>query len=252
MDLVKFLSPKHVILVHGEKPKMATLKGRIYSELGIRCDDPANNETVYIPSTHHVKAGASNAFIRSSLNANFKFSKISSEDESDSCLKDGKFMPWLQVKDERVAEGILVEEKSKKAKIVHQDELLLMLEEKKHEVRFAYCFPINIGNLEETKSTDVSSSSNALSMSGGCSWLPMLYIKLSEKLSGGYIQYFREQIQVESFSVSRCMKDRCPYRMIDSPNKCEAVFLCCTWSIADEKLAWKIISILENLDYGTC
>ncbi|PRQ47606.1 putative KH-domain/beta-lactamase-domain protein, archaea [Rosa chinensis] len=41
MDLVKFLSPKHVILVHGEKPRMATLKGRIQSELGIQsCSNP--------------------------------------------------------------------------------------------------------------------------------------------------------------------------------------------------------------------
>ncbi|KAG6707825.1 hypothetical protein I3842_06G051600 [Carya illinoinensis] len=244
--------PKHVILVHGEKPKMATLKGRIYSELGIRCDDPANNETVCIPSTHHVEVGASNTFIRSSLNPNFNFSKMSSEDESDSRLKDGKFMPWLQVKDERAAEGILVEEKGKRAKIVHLDEFLLMLGEKKHDIRFAYCFPINTDNLEDTKSTDVSSSSNALSVSGRSSWLPMLYIKLSDELSGGNIQYFGEQIQVESFSVSLCLKDRCPYRIVDSPpNKCEAVFFCCAWSIADEKLAWKIISILENRNYGT-
>jgi integrator complex subunit 11 len=252
MDLVKFLSPKHVILVHGEKPKMATLKGRIYSELGIQCDDPANNETVCIPSTHYVKAGASNTFIRSSLNPNFKFSRCSSEDESDSCLKDRKSMPWLQVNDERTVEGILVEEKSKKAKVAHQDELLLMLGEEKHEVQFAYCCPINIGNLEETKSKDLTSSNNVPCISDMCSWLRMLYIKLSDQLSGGNVQDFGEHIQVESVHVSICQKDRCPYRISDSSqNKSEAVFVCCTWSVADEKLAWKIISILENFNSGT-
>ncbi|PIN11331.1 putative cleavage and polyadenylation specificity factor (CPSF subunit) [Handroanthus impetiginosus] len=83
MDLVKFLSPKHVILVHGEKPKMATLKEKIESELGIQCRYPANNETVCIPSTHHVKAGASDAFLQSCLCPNFKFFKTDFERGSD-------------------------------------------------------------------------------------------------------------------------------------------------------------------------
>lgn len=244
MDLVKFLSPKHVILVHGEKPKMATLKGRINSELGIPCDDPANNETVSISSTHYVKARASDTFIQSSLNPNFKFSKRISEDESGSCLKDRKFMPQLQVTDERTAEGILIEEKNKKAKILHQDELLLMLGEKKHEVRFAYCCPINVSNLEETKST----SDNVLCTSDRCSWLQLLNNKLSGEISGGNIQDFGEHLQVESFDISVCLNDKCRYRIIDSQNKSEAVFFCCTWSVADEKLAWKIISIMENFD----
>lgn len=248
MDLVKFLSPKHVILVHGEKPKMATLKERIHSELGIQCDDPANNETICISSTHYVKAKASNTFIQSSLNPNFKFSKSVSEDESSSCLKDRKFMPQLQVTDERAAEGILVEERSKKAKVVHQDELLLMFGEKKHEVLFAYCCPINIGNLEKTKSTHVTSSNNVLCTADRCSWLQLLFIKLSDELSGGNIQDMGEHLQVESFNISVCLNEKCPYRIIDSQNKSKAVFFCCTWSVIDEKLAWKIISILENLD----
>jgi integrator complex subunit 11 len=47
---------------------------------------------------------------------------------------DRNLTPELQVKDERVADGILVMENNKKAKVVHRDELLLMLDEKKHEV----------------------------------------------------------------------------------------------------------------------
>lgn len=238
MDLVKFLSPKHVILVHGEKPKMATLKGRICSELGIPCVDPANNETVCIPSTHCVKAEASHTFIQSTWSPNFKFFESSSESESDSLLKDRKFISPLQVTDERAVEGILVEEKSKKAKIVHQNELLLALGQRKHEVRFAYCWPMKVRNLEQTKATNLPSSSNVFRM---------VYVKLSDELSGGDIQDFGEHLQVESFQISICLKDRCPYRIIDSTgNESEAVFLCCSWSVADEKLAWKIISILEN------
>ncbi|CAI8605433.1 unnamed protein product [Vicia faba] len=105
MDLVKFLSPKHVILVHGEKPKMDSLRERIHSELEIPCYNPANNET-----------------------------KCSSVDTPNSTLIDRNLTPELKVEDERVADGVLVMESNKKAKIVHRDEVLIMLDKKKQEV----------------------------------------------------------------------------------------------------------------------
>ncbi|CAJ1932666.1 unnamed protein product [Sphenostylis stenocarpa] len=133
MDLVNFLTPKHVILVHGEKHKMASLKEKIHSELGIQCYDPANNETISISSTHYVNAETSDTFDRSCLSPNFTFPKCSSVDTCNSTIMDKNLMPMIQVEDERVSEGVLVVEKGKKAKIVHQDELLLMLGEQKHQ-----------------------------------------------------------------------------------------------------------------------
>ncbi|KAJ0037886.1 hypothetical protein Pint_22403 [Pistacia integerrima] len=248
MDLVKFLSPQHVILVHGEKPKMATLKDRIQSELGIQCYDPANNKSVHIPSTQYVKAGASDAFIQSCLNPNFKFLKSGSEDNCDSGSESTKALSPLQISDERVAEGILVVEKSKRAKIVHQDELLLMLGEKEHKVQFAYCCPVSIEKLEKATTKDLTPETNALVLHK-CSLIQILSTRLSSELSEGNIQDLGEHLQVESFQLSICLKDNCPYRKIgNSHYKSEAVFFCCTWSVADEKLAWKIISIMENFD----
>ena len=246
MDLVKFLSPKHVILVHGEKPKIATLKGRIQSELGIQCFDPANNETVSIPSTHYVKAEASGAFVRSCLNPNFKFLKSSSEDGKDSSSEAKNSAPCLQVVDERVAEGIFVMEKGKKAKVVHQDELLLMLGEKKHNVQHAYCFPIHISNFD---SKDHASSFPYAT--DGCFWFRLFLARLSDELSDGNVQDFGEYLQVESFRLSICSKHNCHYRILDTQNKPESLFCCCTWSLEDEKIAWKIISILENFDLNS-
>ncbi|KAK7274137.1 hypothetical protein RIF29_15214 [Crotalaria pallida] len=130
MDLVKFLSPKHVILVHGEKPKMISLKEKIHSELGIQCYHPANNETVCVPSTHYESVETSDTFIRNCSNPNFKFQKCSPVGTCNSTPTDRNLMPELQVKDDRVAEGVLVVDKSKKAKIVHQGELLLTLRDK--------------------------------------------------------------------------------------------------------------------------
>ncbi|OMO60684.1 hypothetical protein CCACVL1_23958 [Corchorus capsularis] len=237
MDLVKFLSPKHAILVHGEKPKMATLKERIQSELGIQCYCPANNETVTIPSTHYVKADASDAFIRSCLNPNFKFSKSSPAEESDSASNESKTISRVHVSDERVTEGILVVEKGKKAKVMHQDELLLKLGEKKHEVQCAYCCPMHTETLEKSRSEDIDKSS----------LISLLWMKLSNELSEGNIQDLGEQLQVESFHASICLKDDCPHRISDNLRKDpESVFFCCSWSVADDQLAWKIISIMKN------
>ncbi|XP_047149753.1 cleavage and polyadenylation specificity factor subunit 3-II-like isoform X1 [Vigna umbellata] len=133
MDLVNFLTPKHVILVHGEKHKMASLKEKIHSEFGIQCYDPANNETICISSTHSVNAEASDTFIRSCLSPNFTFQKCSSADACNSTTIGKSLMPMVQVEDERVSEGVFIVEKGKKPKIVHKDELLLMLEEQKHD-----------------------------------------------------------------------------------------------------------------------
>ncbi|KAJ4783344.1 hypothetical protein LUZ62_034590 [Rhynchospora pubera] len=110
MDLVEFLSPKHVILVHGEKPKMAALKQRIESELGIQCEYPANNETVLVPTTQSLKISASKTFVR-------------------NCTTelDG---------DERIAEGILVMEKGHNAKIVSEEEFLETIGAERNVVSF--------------------------------------------------------------------------------------------------------------------
>ncbi|KAB2088361.1 hypothetical protein ERO13_A04G142900v2 [Gossypium hirsutum] len=242
MDLVKFLSPKHAILVHGEKPKMATLKERIQSELGIQCYCPANNETVTIPSTHYVKADASGTFIRSCLNPNFKFSTRSSTDKSYLDSNKSKAVSRLSVSDDRATEGILVVEKGKKAKVIHQDEILHMLGEKKHEIQFAYCIPMPMARTE-----DLSSTSHMLCGFDKSTLISRLSMILSDELSEGNILDLGEELQVESFRVSVCSSDNCPHRLSSSlQNGSESVFFCCNWSVADEKLAWKIISIMKN------
>ncbi|KAF9589467.1 hypothetical protein IFM89_024229 [Coptis chinensis] len=131
MDLVKFLSPKNVILVHGEKPKMAKLKGKIESELGIKCYDPANNDVVHITSPHYVKIDATKAFIENCINPNAKSFDSKVEGTSDLSSKGTGSSPVKETYDKRVAEGILVMDKTKRPKAVHQDELLSVLQVKR-------------------------------------------------------------------------------------------------------------------------
>ncbi|CAI6005607.1 unnamed protein product [Closterium sp. NIES-64] len=50
-DLIRHLAPRHVILVHGERAKMAQLRDKIADQMGIPCFTPANHETVRVPAT---------------------------------------------------------------------------------------------------------------------------------------------------------------------------------------------------------
>ncbi|CAN0880467.1 Cleavage and polyadenylation specificity factor subunit 3-II [Linum grandiflorum] len=130
MDLLKFLSPKHVMLVHGEKPGMVTLQAKVESELRIPCYMPANCETVHIPTTTLDKAHTSDTFAKSCLSPNFSFSRCSSNDEcSRSGPESRNLSSSLLVSDDRVCEGILVRD-ANNSKAIHQDEVAEMLGEK--------------------------------------------------------------------------------------------------------------------------
>jgi integrator complex subunit 11 len=144
MDLTEFLSPSHVILVHGEKPQMAFLKDRIESELGMPCYYPANNETVSIPTTHNLKINATEKFITSCTAAQARGGL------QDPNLICGNHLPGVGG-DAKVAEGILLMEKSKAPKILCEDELLQLLGTERHSVKFE---PLLSSRIEEAQ-TDI-------------------------------------------------------------------------------------------------
>lgn len=245
MDLVKFLSPKHVILVHGEKPKMATLKEKIQSELAIQCYYPANNETLCIPSTHHVQAGASDAFLQSCLCPNFKFLKTNAERCSDLDDSPKRTIPLLQVYDERVAQGILTLQRNQNPKVASQNELMDVLGVENHEVKFAYCCPISF---PVSESRDASDCSPSISGKGSLALPNLIVEKLSREFPDFNVHDCQEHIQVRSFVLSFCSKEKCPNKGDASLHSVpHAIHFCCTWSVADEELAWKVISIIKNL-----
>ncbi|KAL6846112.1 hypothetical protein ACP4OV_023560 [Aristida adscensionis] len=151
MDLTEFLSPKHVILVHGEKPQMAFLKERIESELGIKCYYPANFETVSIPTTQNLKINATEKFITSSAAAQTKDGMQRWNLSSDNS------MPGLSGHD-KLAEGILLMEKAKAPKVLCEDELLQVLGMERHLVQFE---PMVSSRIEAADSTDESAPQQA-------------------------------------------------------------------------------------------
>ncbi|GAB2214354.1 hypothetical protein Droror1_Dr00018697 [Drosera rotundifolia] len=234
MDLVTFLSPKHVILVHGERPKMVSLKERIEDELEIPCYHPANNEKVCIPSSHYVRADVSASLIKSSLQPNFNFKKASL-DENSGEKENGTIM---QVHDTRVAEGILVMEENQKLKAVHQDEFLAAVGKNKFEVNCAYCCPVQ-GEDAETSKMDFSDQEACLQL---------LYGKLVMDLSHLKVEYFGEYLLVESLRMEPCLKESCPYRISGSSGShSKLVYFCCSWYVADDEVAWNVISVMAKV-----
>lgn len=81
MDLIYKCEPKNVLLVHGEAIKMKFLKMKIEQEFKVNCYDPANGETVDIPTQISIPVDVSECLLKRSLENN---QYNSSNDEIDA------------------------------------------------------------------------------------------------------------------------------------------------------------------------
>lgn len=79
MELISKCEPKNVLLVHGEAMKMKFLKMKIEHEFKIDCYDPANGETVDIPTQISIPVDVSECLLKRSLESN----PYMSNDDSD-------------------------------------------------------------------------------------------------------------------------------------------------------------------------
>lgn len=70
MELISKCEPKNVLLVHGEAIKMKFLKMKIEQEFKVKCYDPANGETVDIPTKISIPVDVSECLLKKSLENN--------------------------------------------------------------------------------------------------------------------------------------------------------------------------------------
>lgn len=269
MDLVGFLSPQYVILVHGEKPKMATLKARIQSELGIQCHDPANNETVSIPTKQTIKVDATKMFIQS-CSRSLVYETINSFSERNGTtntvpsIMEFNFREsdtWKFTRDEKVAEGILVMEKTQTAKVMCEGELLKTLGETEHKLKCAYCCPVKVNNREELlhepccevpPSIGSSLDGSHVVTSGDCLLLHLLLGKLRQEIDCRHIQSASDHFHLNSLQVKICSNRYCPYRTKEKGSAIRStVFFCCSWLLADDGLARKVLAIMRELELNS-
>lgn len=253
MDLIGFLSPKQVMLVHGEKPKMAVLQARIQSELGIPCCYPANNETVLIPTTPSVKVGATKTFIRRCSTATLG--------KTDDTL----LISCSTSNVASAAEGILVMEKTKTAKIIDEDELVHTLGVEEHQILYAFCCPVEFGTMEvaaneaniisfcksslmEVDAPRGSTMEDVITAEKRSS-LHDLLVKFRSKIDCKNIQIAPDHLQLRTFRVAVCLNEDCQYRMKnknDIPKS--TIYFCCRWSRRDDKFARELLQIMEQLN----
>lgn len=240
--------------MHGEKLNMEKLKGKIQSELGTPCYNPANNETQVVPTFQPVKINVSEKYMSKLFSSDF-FKTCNNDDElSEDSSKDLKTSHFHVSRNGNVGEGILIMEKEKRAKFVHEDELLQTLNTEEHKVKIAGCFPVDIGKLQSS----VSSLQPNLIEYGGHKFsenanlgkfniLQLLQIKLNELINIEIVCKDSDKLLMDSLCICVCQHDKCPHRWGQDANSVsKSVFLCCTWCFRDEKLARQVISILKN------
>ncbi|KAJ8500626.1 hypothetical protein OPV22_011178 [Ensete ventricosum] len=250
MDLVEYLSPKHVILVHGEKPKMAMLKERIQSELGIQCYYPANNEKLLISTTQNVKIDVTKKFIRSCSSAMLSNVKNSLLSISDSGSKDNEIIKLAR--EDTTAEGILLMEKTKTAKLIHGNELLHTLGVKEHQVRFAFCCPVEVTRMEplsDEANTTLCHVNSIMKVyvprclvtedrltTANNTLLDILLSELETRTECKNIQIASDSLQLHTFHVRVCSTEHCSYRKKENGVGESVVYFCCSWSPCDDRL----------------
>ncbi|CAL9047159.1 cleavage and polyadenylation specificity factor subunit 3-II-like [Musa acuminata AAA Group] len=261
MDLIEYLSPKHVILVHGERPKMALLKERIQSELGIQCYYPANNEKLLISTTQNVKIDVTKKFIRSCSSAMLSNVKNSSVSISDSSSKDNEIIKLAR--EDTTAEGILLMEKTKTAKLIHENELLRTLGVKEHQVRFAFCCPVEVTRMEHLSNEANTTHCHASSITrvdvprclatedrlatANNTLLHILLSELETRTECEDIQIASDSLQLHTFHVCVCSNEHCSYRKKENGVGESVVYFCCSWSPCDDRLARELLQIMGQL-----
>lgn len=115
MQLIRMCEPQNVMLVHGEAKKMEFLKSKIKQELNLDCFNPANGETVVIPSRPSVPVDMSLKLLKH---------KTDIGDSTSPAPKSS-----------RIIHGALLM-KDNKIRLLEQDEALHELGLPKHELRF--------------------------------------------------------------------------------------------------------------------
>lgn len=155
LDLVRHVAPRNVVLVHGEKPKMAILKKKISSDLCIPCYDPANLETVEITPRCPIKVGVSKQFLESNLKKSeqecildvpleeegSQTEIVASLDLSQLQTEDRQFQ-LPRAREDILVNGFVIMEDSLRIKVIHPDEASSVLGLTRHHMSFSCLCPI--------------------------------------------------------------------------------------------------------------
>ncbi|KAI9293499.1 Metallo-hydrolase/oxidoreductase [Neoconidiobolus thromboides FSU 785] len=124
MQMISHLEPKNVILVHGDKKTMHSLKLRVEEELNIPCYEPANGTEVVLKNSENIPIQISSKVIEEAHQKAYNVSKLksmSTVDQFDDYLQINEFKPNPEIE----VEGVLVYGNNKDIKLMTQEEARL-------------------------------------------------------------------------------------------------------------------------------
>mmetsp|Transcript_38968 Transcript_38968/g.63137 ORF Transcript_38968/g.63137 Transcript_38968/m.63137 type:complete len:395 (+) Transcript_38968:3-1187(+) len=146
MQLISQVEPRHCVLVHGEKGKMAFLKQRIVREFGISCYDPPNGTVVSIDTSLNIPVNIDQSLLKrpypcDQTDDDDVTSKSNSTDQSRTSSLDPLVAKRLKVEPLTTipipANGVLVLMENTAPLLVDEDEAINRLGLSRHTIHFS-------------------------------------------------------------------------------------------------------------------
>eukprot|EP00250_Pteridium_aquilinum_P033153 c5259_g1_i1 orf=104-2215(+) len=195
MDLLRHVGPKHVILVHGERPKMALLKTRIISELGIPCFDPSNGEVVKVPLRLVIKVLASEQFLAGTQPRSTQ--EIVTNEPGCTDVFQDFFKDTPAAAKNSIHSGIIMMNQHKSIQVLHPQEALDALNVSQHRLLYKCYCPVYMTSSKGRDITVAEKSVSSLAEEG----------EISEELDKPSKKHRRGMQSVSSLDRQHELKD---------------------------------------------
>eukprot|EP00053_Salpingoeca_punica_P011156 m.99812 g.99812 ORF g.99812 m.99812 type:complete len:609 (-) comp15603_c0_seq1:155-1981(-) len=178
MQLIRQCGAKNVVLVHGEKKKMDFLKERVQREFGINCFNPANGQSLEIPTDTPVSIDLSRTVLKES-----SLSEVAKDTDGSGS---------------RLVDGVLVMREGHNIKMVLPSEAERELGLAAHTLEFSSSLP-----LAKTASADTDmSAAAAAAVEDKAALLSRLSDTLSSKVAGLDVRAEADSVHVGGITLT--------------------------------------------------
>lgn len=230
MQLIRQVEPRHVILVHGEKLKMNTLRTRVMQELNIPCYDPANGTTIVIEPKQDIPIEISRELLENALLkvANYLPAFPNNVGQTSDSVLNSEVLAGMLPSREVPIDGVLVFNPGKPIQLLSQVDALKDINVPCQELSYDFKFLFNVITLESKYY-----------------FLKKQYPRTQDLafflVKTGIVHYFKDIATISTNPGS--LKIRSFHLQIppDSENH-----LLMSWAYVDEDLAAKIMSIAQE------
>jgi integrator complex subunit 11 len=228
LQLIKMCGPKNVVLVHGEKGKMAVLKNKIIKELSLPCYDPGNGSTISVHTSKDIPVDIDTRLLR-----------FSPPTTSTSVVKGLPIMNETKRIPQSVAISgvLLMKENDPVPTIIPSSDAAKQIGVDETHLSFAMNISLNPSNVVKLFPLDFSPSVTQLQEAALQKLHELLLIKLAKEGISQELLYQKRHLSIRTLSVS--LKD------VDDPESDDVVFTL-SWGYEDEELSSLVISLITQ------